>query len=47
MRLRGAIYVTRVGKYIKGFVGKPQGKRNLGDLVTDGRIILKWISNRL
>jgi hypothetical protein len=42
MRLGGARYATRVGKkYIEGFVGKPQGKWHLEDLVIEGWIILK------
>jgi hypothetical protein len=28
------------------FVGKPEGKRPLGTLEVDGRIILKWILER-
>jgi hypothetical protein len=28
-------------------VGKPEGKRPLGNPDIDGRIILKWISKRL
>jgi hypothetical protein len=28
------------------FVGKPEGKRPLGRLEADGRIILKWILER-
>ena len=27
-------------------VGKPEGRRPLGDLGVDGRIILKWISRK-
>ena len=27
-------------------VGKPEGKRPLGDLDIDGRIILRWISGK-
>ena len=40
--------MTRVGKkHVKGFVGKLQGKWHLEDLVIEGRILLKLISNRL
>jgi hypothetical protein len=28
-------------------VGKPEGKRSLGDQDVDGRIILKWIFRKL
>jgi hypothetical protein len=36
----------RRGAY-RAFVGKPEGKNHLEDLGIDGRIILKWIFERL
>ena len=31
----------------QGVVGKPEGKRPLGDQDVDGRIILRWIFRKL
>jgi hypothetical protein len=31
----------------RGVVGKPEGKRPLGDPDVDGRIILRWIFRKL
>jgi hypothetical protein len=42
-------HVARTGKKEKKYrilVGKPEGKRPLGRLDTDGRIILKWVLDR-
>jgi hypothetical protein len=36
----------RRGAY-RALVGKPEGRRPLGDPGVDGRIILKWIFERL
>jgi hypothetical protein len=45
-RMRWAVHVAhmaeRRGRY-RVLVGKPEGKRHLGDPGIDGRIILKWI----
>jgi hypothetical protein len=30
----------------RGLVGKPEGKRSLGDPGVNGRIILRWISRK-
>ena len=32
---------------IQVLLGKPEGKRPLGRLVVDGRIILKWVCKKL
>jgi hypothetical protein len=29
-------------RWVQGLVGKPEGKRPLGDTGTDGKIILRW-----
>ena len=45
-RMRWAGYVARVGEkrgVYRGLVGKPEGKRPLGNPSADGRIILRWI----
>jgi hypothetical protein len=45
-RMRWAGYVARMGEgrgVHRVLVGKPEGKRPLGDLDVDGRIILRWI----
>ena len=45
-RMRWAGYVTRIEKgrgVHRVLVGKPEGKRPLGDPDVDGRIILRWI----
>ena len=46
-RMRWAGHVARMGEESGVYwvlVGKPEGKRPLGDLGVDGRIILGWIS---
>jgi hypothetical protein len=49
-RMRWAGHVARMGED-KGvhrvLVGKPEGKRPLGDQDVDGRIILRWILRKL
>jgi hypothetical protein len=43
--MRWAVYVARTGEgrgAYKVLVGKPEGKRLLGDPGVDGRIILGW-----
>jgi len=45
-RMRWAGHVARMGEGIgvhRVLVGKPEGKRPLGDPDVDGRIILRWI----
>jgi len=45
-RVRWAGYVARVGERRGEYmilVGKPEGKRQLGDPGVDGRMILRWI----
>jgi len=44
-RMRWAGHVARMAeeRCIQGFGGEPEGKRPLGDLGVDGRIILRWI----
>ena len=45
-RMRWAVHVARMeeGRGVpKVLVGKPEGKRLLGDQDVDGRIILRWI----
>jgi hypothetical protein len=45
-RMRWAGHVTRTGKMRNSYkvsFGKPEGKRPLGRVEEDGRIILKWI----
>jgi len=45
-RMRWAGYVERLGEgraVHRVLVGKPEGKRPLGDPDVDGRIILRWI----
>jgi len=44
--MRWAEHVARMGErrgVYRVSVGKPEGKRQLGDPGIDGRIILKWI----
>jgi len=46
-RMRWVGHVVRMGEgrgVHRVLVGKPEGKRPLGDLDIDGRIILSWIS---
>ena len=48
-RMRWAGHVARMGEergVYRVLVGKPEGKRPLGDLGVDGWIILEWISRR-
>ena len=48
-RMRRAGHVARMGEervVYSILVGKPEGKRPLGDLDVDGWIILGWISRR-
>ena len=48
-RMRWAGHVARVGEercVCRVLVGKPEGRRPLGDLGVDGWIILGWISRR-
>jgi hypothetical protein len=48
-RMRWAGHVASMGKereVYRVLVGKPEGKRPLGDLGVDGWIILGWISRR-
>ena len=45
-RMRCAGHVARIGErrgVYRVLVGKPEGKRPLGDTGVDGRIILRWI----
>jgi hypothetical protein len=45
-RIKTAGHVTRVGNRrcaYRVFIGRPEGKRQLGDLGVGGRTILKWI----
>ena len=45
-RMRWAGHVARMGEggvVHRVLVGKPEGKRTLGDPDVDGRIILRWI----
>jgi hypothetical protein len=43
-RIRWAGHVERMWKIRNAYkIEKSEGKRPLGNLVTDGRIILKWI----
>ena len=45
-RMRWAGHVARMGEdrvVHRVLVGKPEGKRHLGDQDVDGRIILRWI----
>ena len=45
-RMKWAENVARIGErrgIYRILVGKPEGKRPLGDLGVDGRIILRWI----
>jgi len=49
LRMRWAEHVARMGEergVYRVLVGKPEGRRPLGDLAVDGRIILGWISRR-
>jgi hypothetical protein len=49
-RMRWAGHVARMGEdrgVHRVLVGKPEGKRPLGDQDIDGRIILRWIFRRL
>jgi hypothetical protein len=46
--MRWVGYVTCMGAMRSGYriiVGKLKGRNKLGDIITDGRIILKWILN--
>jgi len=48
-RMRWVGHVVRMGEgrgVHRVLVGKPEGKRPLGDLDIDGRIILSWISGK-
>ena len=48
-RMRWAGHVARMGEergVYRVLVGKPEGRRPLGDLGVDGWIILGWISRR-
>jgi len=48
-RMRWAGHVARMGEergVYRVFLGKPEGKRALGDLDVDGWILLGWISRR-
>ena len=45
-RMRWAGHVARMGEERGVLVGKPEGKRPLGDLGVVGWIILGWISRR-
>ena len=48
-RMRWAGHVAHMGEergVYRVLVGKPEGRRPLGDLGVDGRIILGWISRR-
>jgi hypothetical protein len=48
MRLAG--HVARTGEkrgVYRVLVGKPEGKKHLGDPEVDGRIILRWIFRKL
>ena len=48
-RMRRAGHVARMGEervVYRVLLGKPEGKRPLGDLGVDGWIILGWISRR-
>ena len=48
-RMRWAGHVARMGEergVYKVLLGKPEGKRPLGNLGVDGWIILGWISRR-
>jgi len=48
-RMRWAGHVARIGEkreVYRFLVGKPEGKRPLGDLGVNGWIILGWISKR-
>ena len=48
-RMRWAEHVARMGEergVYRVLVGKPEGRRPLGDLGVDGWIILGWISRR-
>jgi hypothetical protein len=49
-RMRWARHVVRMGEergVHRVLVGKPDGKRPLGDPDADGRIILRWIFKKL
>jgi len=49
-RMRWAGHVARMGEdrgVHRVLVGKPEGKRPLGDQDVDGRIILRWIFRKL
>ena len=49
-RMRWAGHVARMGEdrgVHRVLVGKPDGKRPLGDQDVDGRIILRWIFRKL
>ena len=49
-RMRWAGHVARMGEdrgVHRVLVGKPEGKRSLGDQDLDGRIILRWIFRKL
>ena len=49
-RMRWAGLVARMGEdrgVHRVLVGKPEGKRPLGDQDVDGRIILRWIFRKL
>jgi hypothetical protein len=44
--MRWSGHAARIGErrvVYRVLVGKPEGKNQLGDTGTDGRIILKWI----
>ena len=49
-RMRWAWHVARMGEdrgVHRVLVGKPEGKRPLGDQDVDGRIIIRWIFRNL
>ena len=48
MRWAGHVACIEEGRGVyKVLVGKPEGKRTIGDQDVDGRIILRWIFRKL